>query len=58
MYIVIGRIATAYYFIHLLVLVPLISLFERPLPLPESISNAVLGGSAMPQGAAAAPEKQ
>jgi len=58
MYIVIGRIATTYYFVHLLVLVPLISLFERPLPLPESISNSVLGGSAMPKGAAAAPEKQ
>ncbi len=57
MYIIIGRIATTYYFVHLLVLVPLISLFERPLPLPESISNAVLGGSAVPKGAAAAPEK-
>ena len=58
MYLVIGRIATAYYFVHLLVLVPLISLFERPLPLPESISNSVLGGSAVPKGAFAAPEKQ
>jgi quinol-cytochrome oxidoreductase complex cytochrome b subunit len=58
MYLVIGRIATAYYFLHLLVLVPLISLFERPLPLPESISNSVLGGSAVPKGAVAAPEKQ
>jgi len=58
MYLVIGRIATTYYFVHLLVLVPLISLFERPLPLPESISNSILGGSAVPKGAAAAPEKQ
>jgi ubiquinol-cytochrome c reductase cytochrome b subunit len=58
MYIVIGRIATAYYFLHFLVLIPLISLFERPMPLPESISRAILGGSGTPAGAAAAPEKK
>jgi ubiquinol-cytochrome c reductase cytochrome b subunit len=58
MYIVIGRIATAYYFLHFLVLIPLISLFERPLPLPESISRAILGGAGTPAGAAAAPEKK
>ena len=57
MYLLIGRIATAYYFLHLLVILPLISLFERPTPLPESISRAVLGGGGAPAGAAAAPEK-
>ena len=57
MYLLIGRIATAYYFLHLLVILPLISLFERPLPLPESISRAVLGGGGAPAGSAAAPEK-
>jgi quinol-cytochrome oxidoreductase complex cytochrome b subunit len=40
-YIVIGRIATFYYFFHFIVLLPLIGWFERPLPLPESISAAV-----------------
>jgi ubiquinol-cytochrome c reductase cytochrome b/c1 subunit len=40
--IVIGRIAMAYYFFHFLVLMPLLSLFERPLPLPQSIGKSVL----------------
>jgi len=53
-YIVIGRVATAYYFLHFLVLLPLIGWFERPLPLPESISAAVTKKSgAAPAGATA-----
>jgi ubiquinol-cytochrome c reductase cytochrome b/c1 subunit len=40
-YIVIGRIATLYYFVHFLILLPLVGWFERPLPLPESIAAAV-----------------
>jgi quinol-cytochrome oxidoreductase complex cytochrome b subunit len=52
MFIVIGRIATAYYFIHLLILFPLIGRFERPRPLPQSISEPVLKGGG--RGAAAA----
>ncbi len=43
-FLVYGRIATAYYFLHWLVIVPLIALFERPRPLPASISQPVLGG--------------
>ena len=43
-FLVMGRIATAYYFLHWFVLVPLIALFERPRPLPVSISQPVLGG--------------
>ena len=43
-FLVMGRIATAYYFLHWFVLVPLIALFERPKPLPVSISQPVLGG--------------
>ena len=42
----IGRIATFYYFLHFLILFPLIGWFERPRPLPTSIAAAVLGGSA------------
>ena len=41
-WILIGRLATAYYFLHLIVLMPLIGLIERPRPLPRSIADAVL----------------
>jgi len=43
-YLVVGRIATAYYFLHFLVILPLLGIFERPKPLPTSISEPVLGG--------------
>jgi quinol-cytochrome oxidoreductase complex cytochrome b subunit len=39
---IIGRIATVYYFLHFLVLLPLVSRIEKPRPLPESISQPVL----------------
>jgi ubiquinol-cytochrome c reductase cytochrome b/c1 subunit len=43
----IGRIATAYYFLHFLVIVPLVGFLEVPRPVPASISEAVLpAGSA------------
>jgi ubiquinol-cytochrome c reductase cytochrome b subunit len=42
----ISRLATAYYFVHFLIILPLLSKLERPLPLPEGISKAVLGGKA------------
>ena len=54
-FILLGRIATTYYFIHFLVLTPVLGKLERPLPLPESISKQVLGGGALPAGAAARP---
>ncbi len=38
----ISQIASAYYFIHWLILVPIVSRIEKPLPLPNSISEAVL----------------
>jgi ubiquinol-cytochrome c reductase cytochrome b subunit len=38
----VARIGTAYYFLHLLVLLPLIGWLERPLALPKSISEPVL----------------
>jgi ubiquinol-cytochrome c reductase cytochrome b subunit len=48
----IGQFATAYYFIHFLVLIPLIGKFERPKPLPMSIGEAVLqaGSHLVPSG--------
>ena len=55
-YVTISRIATAYYFAYFLVILPLLGRMERPLPLPESIARAVLGGGGqMPAGAAAKP---
>jgi ubiquinol-cytochrome c reductase cytochrome b subunit len=38
-----GQLASAYYFVHFLIILPIISKIERPLPLPNSISEAVLG---------------
>jgi quinol-cytochrome oxidoreductase complex cytochrome b subunit len=52
-YVVLARLGTAWYFIHFLILLPLLSLFERPLPLPYSISRPVLGAGAAPSGAPA-----
>jgi ubiquinol-cytochrome c reductase cytochrome b subunit len=54
-YVTISRFATAYYFAYFLVILPLLSRIEKPLPLPESIARAVLGGGALPAGAAAKP---
>jgi len=41
----------------MLVILPVLGKLERPLPLPESISRAVLGrgGGPLPRGAAAKP---
>jgi ubiquinol-cytochrome c reductase cytochrome b subunit len=41
-FVTLGQCATLYYFIHFLVLVPLIARKEKPLPLPESIAKACL----------------
>lgn len=52
-YIYIGQASTFWYFFHLLILMPLIGVLERPKPLPDSISQAVLkkSGSAQAQPA-------
>jgi ubiquinol-cytochrome c reductase cytochrome b subunit len=42
----VGQICAAYYFLHFLVILPLVSRFETPLPLPSSISDSVLHGEA------------
>jgi ubiquinol-cytochrome c reductase cytochrome b subunit len=51
----IGQIATIYYFVHFLILLPLLGKIERPRPLPISIAEAVLGSGA---GVGAAGEGQ
>ncbi len=42
MYIIISRIATFYYFLHFLILLPLLGKYEKNRPLPESIGKPVL----------------
>ena len=54
-FVIIGQVATAYYFAHFLVILPLLGIFERPKPLPASISEPVLSGGGMAAGAAAKP---
>jgi ubiquinol-cytochrome c reductase cytochrome b subunit len=43
-----GQLATIYYFFHFLILIPLLGKIERPLPLPLSIAEAVLGPRTRP----------
>ncbi|HEY0315906.1 MAG TPA: cytochrome b/b6, partial [Sphingomonas sp.] len=50
-YVRIGQFCAAYYFAHFLIIVPLIAAFEKPLPLPNSITEAVLGHDAGPVAA-------
>jgi ubiquinol-cytochrome c reductase cytochrome b/c1 subunit len=62
LYITVGRLLTAYYFLHFLVILPVLGLVEKPLPLPASITEAVLGpnhGGApvVPAAGTAAPER-
>ncbi len=60
-YVVWARIFTAYYFLHFLVIMPVVGLIETPKQMPRSITEAVLGkgsGAGAPAGAAAAPEKR
>jgi ubiquinol-cytochrome c reductase cytochrome b subunit len=45
-YVRIGQFAAAYYFAHFLIIIPLIAKFEKPLPLPNSITESVLHGEA------------
>ena len=44
-WVILSRVATLYYFAHFLVILPILGKIERPLPLPESISNPVVARS-------------
>jgi ubiquinol-cytochrome c reductase cytochrome b subunit len=46
LYLLIARVATAYYFLHFLVILPVLGFKEKTLPVPLSITEPVLGGSA------------
>ncbi len=55
-WLLIARVGTFYYFFHFLVLLPVLGKLERPLPLPNSISESVLkGGGRVAAGAHAKP---
>ena len=45
LYLLVARVATAYYFIHFLIILPILGFKERTLPIPLSITEPVLGGS-------------
>jgi ubiquinol-cytochrome c reductase cytochrome b subunit len=46
-YLILARIATAYYFIHFLILLPFLGRYEKTDPLPQSISDPVLTKSGL-----------
>jgi quinol-cytochrome oxidoreductase complex cytochrome b subunit len=50
-----GYLGTFWYFFHFLILLPLLGIFERPKPLPKSISESVLGGGSSGAAATAKP---
>ena len=54
-WVTLSQIATAWYFLHFLVIIPLLGVFERPKPLPTSIAEPVLGGGTTTAGATAKP---
>ena len=45
LYLLVARVATAYYFLHFLVVLPILGYKEKTLPVPLSITDPVLGGS-------------
>ncbi len=46
-YLLIARVATVYYFLHFLVILPVLGKKEKTLDIPLSITEPVLGGSAV-----------
>ena len=43
-YVMISQLAAIYYFAHFLIILPIVSALERPVPMPRSITEAVLTG--------------
>ena len=43
-FIPLGQLATAYYFLHFLGVMPVLGIMEKPRPVPDSISAAVMSG--------------
>jgi len=61
-YTIAAQVCTLYYFAHFLIVLPLLGFFEKPLPLPNSILESVMGvqkgGAGMPAGATAEPQSK
>jgi ubiquinol-cytochrome c reductase cytochrome b subunit len=53
-YVIMSQLAAAYYFAHFLIILPIVSRIERPLPMPNSITEAVLAKHADEPSAATA----
>ena len=54
----VGHVAMPWYFIHFLIIMPVVGKMERPLPMPLSIRDSVLkGGGGMPAAASAPSDK-
>ena len=47
-YLLVARVATAYYFVHFLIILPVLGFKEKTLQVPFSITEPVLGGSPNP----------
>ena len=56
-WVLIGRLSTAWYFLHFIIILPILGKLERPLPLPTSIAQSVLKGGASTVAAGARMEK-
>jgi ubiquinol-cytochrome c reductase cytochrome b/c1 subunit len=44
-YLIISRVATIYYFVHFLIIMPVLGFIEKTKPVPISIADPILGGS-------------
>ena len=47
-YLVLARVGTIYYFLHFIVILPVVGLLEKTEPIPMSISEPVMTGGAEP----------
>ena len=56
-YVVASRIATAWYFFHFLIVLPVLTMVEKTRPLPQAITAPISGGGAMAGATAALREK-
>ncbi len=54
-YLVAARIFTAYYFIHFLIIMPIVGVIETPKPRPRTIADAIFKGGGQASGYAAQP---
>jgi ubiquinol-cytochrome c reductase cytochrome b subunit len=43
-----ARVATTYYFVHFLIILPILGKKEKTLPVPLSVAEPVLGSSSNP----------